>query len=99
MDDYNKDLDAMKSNMEKAKKGLDAAENMQEAFEKDGLQGAAGALGDALDDEEVGPDGKKKKKVHTGKLGQLQGGIDGLNKGLDGVDKIGEMGEKISEQL
>ena len=40
MDDYNKDLDAMKGNMEKAKKGIDGAEKLGNAYEKGGVMGA-----------------------------------------------------------
>ena len=44
MEDYNKDLDAMKSNMEKAKKGIDAVDNISKAHEKGGIMGAVESL-------------------------------------------------------
>ena len=40
MEAYNKDLDAMKSNMEKAKKGIDAADSLSKSYEKGGIMGA-----------------------------------------------------------
>ena len=40
MEAYNSDLDAMKSNMEKAKKGIDAADSLAKSIEKGGAMGA-----------------------------------------------------------
>ena len=52
MDQYNKDMDALKSNMEKAQKGVDAVNNLEDAYEKDGITGGIGQLDKELNGSE-----------------------------------------------
>ena len=60
MNNYNKDLDGLKSNMDKANNGIKAGQNVQNGYEKDGFNGAIGVLDKDVnkdeDDEEEDED-------------------------------------------